>query len=225
MSANGVAETSATESAAVSSRDPEYRWNLLSAIVLSLATLASAWCGFQASLWNHVYSHESRTATGERFESERQAAIADRQLSNDLSIFSLWLEAKVSENEVLASEVEQRFQPHFQEAFDTWIAFPVEAGMHVPAGTPFEQADYVLPTQKEADAATARAEEALEAADFASEASNSYVLNSLLFASVLFLAGIASKLSLPRMSHGVVVVAGVVMAASIALLLTQPVRF
>ena len=97
--------------------------------------------------------------------------------------------------------------------------------MHVPAGTPFEQADYVLPTQKEADAATARAEEALEAADFASEASNSYVLNSLLFASVLFLAGIASKLSLPRMSHGVVVVAGVVMAVSIALLLTQPVRF
>ena len=34
----------------------EYRWSLLAAIVLSCATLSSAWCGFQASSWGGVFA-------------------------------------------------------------------------------------------------------------------------------------------------------------------------
>ena len=64
----------------------------------------------------------------------------------------------------------------------------------MPPGSPFDQPEYVLPSQVQAEAADLRALEALDAADFANEASSHYVLTSVLFASVLFLAGIASKL-------------------------------
>lgn len=202
----------------------EYRWELVAAVVLSLATLASAWCGYQASSWGAVYSHESRASSSERFEAARQADTANRQLSSDLLIFSTWLEAAVNEQAVLAAEIEARFLPHFRPAFDAWVALPKEEGMHVPAGTPFERPEFALPAQAAADDAQARAEEAVVAADAASEISARYVLNSVLFASVLFLAGIASKLQNRRLSHAVVVVAAGALCLALWLLITSPVQ-
>jgi hypothetical protein len=203
----------------------EYRWNLMAAIILSLATLASAWCGFQASSWNSVYSTESRTANGARLESGRQSDIADRQLSSDLLIFTAWLQAEINGQTAVAHEVELRFRDHFRPAFEAWRAQPVTAGGHLPEGTPFERAEYVLPTQAAAEDAAARAAAALDAADVAGAASSRYVLTSVLFASVLFLAGIAAKLSNLRLAHAVVAVAGLALVAALWLLITSPVAF
>lgn len=211
-------------SSVASGEKREYRWELLAAVVLSLATLASAWCGFQASSWGAVYSHESRTANSERFEAARQSETANRQISSDLLIFSTWLEATVNEQTVLAAEIEARFLPHFRPAFDAWVALPIENGMHVPAGTPFDRPEFVLSAQSEADAASARADDAVIAADDASATSARYVLNSVLFASVLFLAGIASKLYNKRLAHAVVVVAGCALLAALWLLVSSPVQ-
>ena len=52
--------------------DTEYRWQLAAAILLSLATLASAWCSYQAASWSSVYSSESRSATSARIEAVRR---------------------------------------------------------------------------------------------------------------------------------------------------------
>lgn len=203
----------------------EYRWNLVAAVILSLATLASAWCGFQASSWNGVYATESRTANGARLEAARQSEIADRQLSSDLLIFATWLEAEIRDDTAVATEVTARFQSHFRPAFDAWRALPVGTEGYLPAGTPFEQPEYVLPTQAGADRANARATAALNVADAASAASSRYVLTSVLFASVLFLAGIAAKLSTPRLAHGVVALAGFTLTAALWLLLTSPLHW
>ena len=200
----------------------EYWWSLGAAIILSLATLASAWCGYQASAWNSTYSHEAREANGARFEAARQSGISDRQIISDLLIYSTWLEAEVTENTSLATEIETRFQPHFVPAFEAWSKLPVPDGAHVPNGTPFDRPEYQLPTSAAAELANQRAEEALAAADRASEASSRYVLNTVLFASVLFLAGIASKLRHPRISHAVIAVAGVMLVWALWLLVTSP---
>lgn len=202
----------------------EYRWNLLSAIVLSLATLAAAWAGFQAAAWNSVYSNESRTATGERFEAARQAALGDRQLISDVMIFSTWLQAEVEEDQELATEIQARFRPHFVPVFEAWLKQPVPEGARLPDGTPFDLPEYVLPSQAATQAANDRASAALDAADEAGAASSRYVLISVLFASVLFLAGIASKLDHPRMAHAVVAIAALALLAALWLMFTSPIR-
>lgn len=202
----------------------EYRWTLFAAVVLSMATLASAWCGFQAAGWGSAYSQHTRASNGERFEAARQSDVANRQLSSDLMIFSTWLEAEVRGDAALASEVQARFRPHFRPAFDAWRQGAVPAGARLPQGSPFDQAQYVLPTQAAADLANARAQTALDAADVASNASARYVLASVLFASVLFLAGIASRLADPQVSHAVVVVAAIALLGALWFMLSSPMR-
>lgn len=201
----------------------EYWWTLAGAIILSCATLASAWCGYQAASWGGVYSTESRTANTARLESARQSAIADRQLVSDVMLFTAWAEAAITEQQLVADELADRFQDHFRPAFDRWVAGPVIQG-HLPEGSPFDLEMYVLPTQQAADDADVRATEALTRADEASAHNNRYVLSTVLFASVLFLAGIASKVSQRRIAHAVVVLAGLTLAAAIVVVITLPVH-
>lgn len=202
----------------------EYWWSLLAAVILSLATLASAWCGFQASAWGSVYAQESRAANGERFTAARQSEIADRQLTSDLLIFTTWVEADVRGDKELADELEARFLPQFRPAFDAWAAQPLEEGSMLPPGSPFDQPQYEWSTQMELDAANARVTKALDAADLANEISSRYVLTSVLFASVLFLAGIASRLPRKHLSHGVLTVAAVAMLLALVLLISSPMQ-
>lgn len=200
----------------------EYFWNPAAAIILSLATLTSAWCGFQASTWGSVGATESRTASTLRMEASRQAAVADRQMSNDVLLFTAWVEADITGQEQFATELAQRFQPHFKPAFEAWLAGPVTQG-HLPAGSPFEQDAYALPTQAQADEATRLAVEAIDRADEAIAISGHYVLATVLFASVLFLSGIASKLSQPRLAHVVVVLAGLTLLGAVVTMAMLPV--
>ncbi|HMQ65133.1 MAG TPA: hypothetical protein PJ992_02490 [Arachnia sp.] len=214
----------AETTAAAPAEDPrEYRWSLLAAVVLSLATLASAWCGYQASSWGSVYSTESRAANGHRLEAGRQSAVADRQTINDVLLFTSWVEADLEGNQKLADEIADRFQPHFLPAFEAWLEGPVTRG-HLPDGSPFGLEEYRLPTQQQADDANAQAAAAIERADHASALSSRYVLSTVLFASVLFLAGIASKLSQPRIVHAVVLLAGLTLAGAIVAMVVLPVQ-
>lgn len=202
----------------------EYRWNLMAAIVLSCATLASAWSGFQAAEWNGIYSSQSRASNTARLEAARQSDIADRQMSSDVLIFATWLEADLNGNEKLAGEITLRFPAHFTTAFESWRSGPIGQDGHLPDGTPFDEASYVLPTQAAADTANEQATQAVVAADTAAMYSSRYVLTTVLFASVLFLAGIAAKLTNLRLAHAVVVLAGITLAGAVVVLATLPIQ-
>lgn len=198
------------------------RWEFVAALILSLATLVSAFCGYQASVWNGIFSTESRSATSNRLEAGRQLAIADRQRTSDLIVFLAWFDATVSHDDAVATKVVTRFPAHLNAAFTAWKAKPVPPGEILPDGTPFDEPEYVLSTQALADAAQARAARALAAADRAASHSEQYILTTVLFASVLFLAGIAAKVSSRRISHGVVALAGVTLIVGLGLLLRLP---
>ena len=130
---------------------------LAAAILLSLATLASAWCSYQAASWSSVYSSESRSATSARIEAVRHSDEASRQTSSDLLIFATWLEAEVGANPALADSVAERFLPHCRPAFDAWLATAPTAtgGADLPPGSPFDQPEYRPPALADADAGIA----------------------------------------------------------------------
>lgn len=200
----------------------EYRWSFAAAVILSFATLASAWCGYQAAVWNGVNSEQSRAGNAARMDAARQSAIADRQVSSDVLLFTTWVSAEISGQEQLADEVALRFQPHFLAAFQAWLALPVGQDGHLPDGSPFDRPEYVLPTQAAADEALEAAAAAIETADIAGSNSQRYVLSTVLFASVLFLAGIAGKLRQAAVSHSVIVLAGLTLTFAVVLLVRLP---
>lgn len=177
------------------------RWELAAAIFLSLATLLSAWSGYQASRWNGVKADENRSANVARMDAERAWSTADRQLSIDVAVFATWLEAATRDDEALVAAVEARFRPELQPAFAAWLSGSGEGGDDLPPGSPFDQEEYRLAATDEAERLIATAERHGSEADTAGQLADNYVLTAVLFASVLFFAGIASKMSDPKVSH------------------------
>lgn len=175
------------------------RWMLAAAIVLSLTTLASAWSGYQAARWGGEASKANRAANVARLESSRQAAIADRQLTVDVMVFSSWLEVEIEGNGPLAAAFRDRFRPDFLPAFEAWYADSVDG--ELPPGTPFDHEQYLLPATVESDRLLVVAQGEADRADEASQTADNFVLTAVLYASVLFLAGIASKTRTTRSSH------------------------
>lgn len=204
-------------------RRREYRWNLAAAILLSCATLASAWGAFQSSAWSDVYSSESRAGNTARMQAARHSSIADRHVETDVLLFLVWSEAKIKGDEEVAASIKDRFRPDFVPAYEAWLSSAPEQEGLLPSGSPFERSEYVLPAEKAADDALERASRADSAADAAARHSHFYVLSTVLFASVLFLAGIAGKLTHRGMSHAVVILAGVMLAGALWVLLSLPV--
>jgi len=70
---------------------------------------------------------------------------------------------------------------------------------HEPAPkTPFEMEEYVVEQLVEAERLVAVADEKAAAARTANQNGDNYVLTMVLFASVLFFAGVSSKMNRPR---------------------------
>jgi hypothetical protein len=168
-------------------------WELLATILLSLATVATAWSGYQAARWSGEQSRANRAAGAHRTESTRQSNLANQQTAIDVAAFTGWLDAAASDDDGLATTYRERFRPEFALAFDDWLdrATPTNG---VPAGTPFESTYYRLAATDEADRLLAEAYAAAERSDRANQNADNFVLTGVLYASVLFFAGIASKM-------------------------------
>lgn len=182
------------------------RWGFFAAIILSLATLLSAWTGYEASRWGSEYSKQGNAATVARIEAVNAAELANRQLTIDVLLFSDWLQAEAEGNAQVADVVRVHFRPEFLPVFDQWLATSKDG--EIPVGTPFDL-DYRLAAEVEADRLREDAAQASLRADRARETSDNYVGAAVLYASVLFLAGISSKISGARAQRLTVVLSGV----------------
>jgi len=195
-------------------------WEIAAAVVLSLATLVSAWSGYQAARWSSENVQANRAATAARIEATSQSNLANRQVTIDVTLFSTWLAAELASDERLSSSIEGRFRPDFVPAFEAWRA-DAPAGS-LPPGSPFERPEYVLPATVEAERLLSVSAAEADRADTASQIGDNFVLVAVLYASVLFLAGIATKISSPRSAHAAVALAAVIFVAATAAMLLMP---
>ena len=198
----------------------EHWWEFAAAVILSLATVASAWSGYQSTRWSGENSRASRAAADLRLDATQQLAVANRQMSNDVGIFAMWFEAAVRGDERLSALIEERFRPEFAAAFDSWRATGGSA--ELPPGSPFDQQAYQLAASVDGDRLNEQAVvEAAEADEFKQRAEN-YVLTAVLYASVLFFAGIASKMRTPSASHLAVGLSGLMFVLATLVMLSLP---
>jgi hypothetical protein len=176
--------------------DPPDRWvEILAATVLALATVASAWSAYQATLWGGVQAEAYAEAGVARSESVRMSDLADAHFTVDVEYFAIWLDetAKGGDEQVL-SLLERAFRPEFEPAFEAWLATDPLVNQDGPA-TPFEMDEYLRAASHQAEELRTEAEAAAEVAVDANQTGDNYVLATVLFASVLFFAGISSKFS------------------------------
>lgn len=214
------AEPAPVLAAASSPRPPIDWWEIIATVLLSMATLASAFSGYQASRWGAEQSVANRAAATARTESTRQSNVANRHVLVDVTAFAAWTDAVAAGDERLKDFLADRFRPEFAVAVDEWLAGAPPG--EIPPGTPFDSEAYELAANAEADRLIGVAEAEVGRADDAANRSDNFVLTAVLYASVLFFAGIASKMSGLYASRIAVGLAGLMFVIATAVLISLP---
>ena len=160
------------------------------AIVLALATTASAWCAYQSKLWGGAQMARSNAAIRASREGAVNSLAAVQWRAFDASMFIAYMEARFEQNKALETFLFQRFRPEMKPAVDAWLKLDPLNNPSAPP-SPFRMAEYAQAETAEVARQAELAAEAMTAAGEARRCSDNYVLLTVVFASVLFFGGIA----------------------------------
>jgi hypothetical protein len=172
------------------------RWEPLAEVivtfVLALATVATAWSGYQAARWGGEQSASYSQAGAMRTESVRASNQAGQLIQIDVGLFTNWVNAFAAGDSRLTTFYEDRFRDEFKPAFEAWLATEPVNNPDAPS-TPFEMPEYQVSAAEESNLLESQASETFAKGEKANEISDNYILNTVFLASVLFLGGIASR--------------------------------
>ena len=176
---------------------------IVAAVLLASAAVATAWSSYQASRWTGEQAEAFASANAARVESTRASDLANAQSEINVTTFAQWVEAYLRGEREVATFFERRFREEFRPAFHSWLGTDPFEDRSAP-DSPFAMPEYQLAASAQADTLDAQAESlAAQARDDVQRATN-YVLGVVLFAVSLFFAGVSTKLTNHRI-QGVVV--------------------
>ena len=183
-------------------------------MLLALATVATAWSGYQASRWNGEQAKAFSRSNAARIESTRASGLADAQTQIDVATFTQWVNAYALGQKQLSSFYFRRFRAEFAPAVRAWIATRPLRNRDAPL-TPFAMPQYQLAARQEAERLEVDAEAFATQARTNVQRATNYVLGVVLFATSLFFAGMSTRLRTSRLravllGFGVVVFVGTV---------------
>ena len=180
------------ESAAAGKR-PKKKWvEPVTALLMALATVGTAWSSYQSA----AFTRRSNRLMNEFNSLERRAGLLNIQGMQAATIhaamFMQLLAAQQAGNEKLAEFYAQRFPPDVRKAYDAWVAQkPFENPNADPH--PFVPNLYEVRGTREAEEANAQAALKVTEARQNGNISGQYLANTVLFAAVLFFANTAGR--------------------------------
>ncbi|MDH4075244.1 MAG: hypothetical protein OEW29_04840 [Acidimicrobiia bacterium] len=193
-----------------------------SAVLLSITVILTAWSAFQSSKWGGAMSIAFSQASSARIQANRAAGELANARQVDLSIYSLWVQMKASKNEPAADYVEARFTDRFRVAFDEWVA---KGGISDPENaplSPFDLPSYAPPgSQDQADLDT-RADAKFQDALANNQRGDNYTILGVLFAIVLFFAAVSTRFVNRSLQYGMLIFASVLFLTGVAFLIAFP---
>lgn len=204
----------------------ERRVELIASIVLAVATVFTAWSAFEASKWSGEMSIKFSAANTARTESTQASTAGGQEVQVDIDIFTNWLNAVANDQFALARFYEARFRPEFQPAFDAWMeTAPLDGDVDDPK-SPFDdelEEFYVVDELVQAEQLGQDADRASQDARDANQRGDNYTLTTVLFASVLFFAGISTKFESVRAKYLTLTFGIIALVAGAGIILTFPV--
>jgi len=198
------------------------RLELWAIILISVASVLSAWCAYQSARWGNASAQAYSRASARRLESLRQSGVANRQAMIDIDLFVAYEDAIASKNADFAAFLIQRFPERLKVAVKAWQATRPRATTSAPS-SPFVMKQYHLDSDDQADALERQAESFFETGLTANQNGNRYILLTVLFASVSFLAGVGSKFESRRIVLASLVLGSIVLLTAITVLAGQPI--
>src|SRR3954471_3033920 len=194
---------------------------MIAVFLLGIATIGTAWCGYQASRWNQDQGDLARQSSDLRVEANRQFGLATQQVVYDANLVAQYAKAVVDGDTKLQNFFKTTlFRPAFLPVLERWQQ-AIDAGKTPPNLLQDEDyrssqfADYET-TQSKSEAIDLEGKQAGENAD-------DYVLLTVLLAAALFFAGVTTSFKLQTARLVLIMFAAVLIAYCISRIVTLPV--
>lgn len=163
--------------------------DLMSAVVLGVAALATAYASYQAELWGGEQAALYTDANALRVEASKVSLQAGQLQGADFMSFGAYLSALAGEEDALEEFYIKRFRPEFKRVFDLWVeSRPLQNPTAAP--TPFAMSEYVLPELKKAEELEKQAQEKFASGEEANDRGDKFILATVILANALFFGGI-----------------------------------
>jgi hypothetical protein len=201
---------------------PERHFEIVATVLLALTALATAWSGYQASLWDGIQSSNYSQASALRTRASQKLTEANQFRLGDLSVFENYIDARVAGDAPLADFYRQRFRDEFEPAYEAWIALDPFSNPDAPP-SPLAMPEYQLSDDQEASDLAARAEAKFNEGEDANRHSDTYTATTLFFAASLFFAAISERFSYRRARASLLGLAAFGLVGGTVLMVTQPV--
>jgi hypothetical protein len=195
---------------------------LLVTVLLVVAAVATSWSSYQATRWHGEQAQATSRTNAVRIEAARASSLAEAQTEVDVATFIAWADADQNGEQGLAAFYLDRFRPEFGIAFDAWIATDPFTDPGAPE-TPFAMPEYQVASKLDAERLDAEAEASADEVRQDIQRASNYVLSVVLYAVVLFFAGISTKLASRRLRIVMLVSGSVVLLAAIVWVATFPI--
>jgi hypothetical protein len=95
---------------------------VVAAVLLALAAVATAWSGYQASRWNGEAAIASGHTRKAQIGATRAQGLAEAEEGADLATFTQWVDAYLLDRPEVRNFYFRRFRKEFKPAVVAWIA-------------------------------------------------------------------------------------------------------
>jgi hypothetical protein len=184
------------------------RWiEIVTAIMLGVVALATAWSGYQAARWGSAESTRFAQASALRLAASRDATMAGQDRLYDLILANEWINAYTAGNIQLAN---------------VYLALNPFHNPSAPPG-PLFMPQYKLALDVQAAELDTQAGGTFKEGQAAIEQSDAYILNTVFLATVLFLTAIAGRFEWTAMKAVILAIALTLLLFGLYHVFTYPV--
>ena len=202
----------------------EQALQIVEAILLAIVAIATAWSGYQAAKWSAQQSELYGIASRQRVQADLIGTQAGQQRLYDTTTFNSWLLATSTGNHRAAELFRRRFRPEYVPAFRAWLRTHPFTNPKAPAGPVF-MPQYHNAYAERSDQLQEIASKTFDRGTVSREQGDDYVRNTVLLATVLFLAALAQRFTVRRVRLALLAVGAVLVAIALYSIFTYPAIF
>jgi len=199
------------------------RAETLATVLLSAATVFTAWSAFQSAKWSGVQATSFSQASATRTESVRASTQAGQQSLGDVSQFTAWLDAQDQRQTAVAVRTAATFRGELETAFEAWEALSPLTNPAAPA-TPFDLPSYQLASDARASQLETLATVHSSQATDANQRSDNYVLLTVFFSMVLFFGAVGSRIGSAKVARTMLVLGGALFLLAVVVAAMLPIK-
>ena len=194
---------------------------IIAVLLLGVATVGSAFCGYEATQWNGEEARLVRESSAQHVESSRLFSLATQIISYDTNIVSQYAQAAAAKNEQLKAFYRKSLvRPGFLPILDRWEA---EVASGAFPQNLLEDKDYLDAQFADYRKVDAQATASTAAAEIAGSNSDAFLLTAIFLAVGLFFAGVTSSFRYALARYILLAAAAVTVAYSAARIVDLPI--